>query len=461
MLCSEALLVVFLVNWVATQWRNEDDHLRKDLRLKFVSATDKATDSLVRKQFSKNVASGATPVKTALVVTESHSYQEIDKPARIPSPKIMLHKRIWSNGQDSVTLREFPDSSSRIMEGLSFVVAALMPDSEQRIIAAHDTAFIRSLFVKALKEDNMHFGIKWLMPNDPEGIDAITLHGSGLNRLQSVSITGYKPFLLRRIVPQLLFALTLIAICSLAFLLAFRSLRRERRLSAMRSSLVSNMSHELKTPVTTVKVALEALGDDEVLRDQHTVREYVSIANQELQRLEMLVNQTLHTSLMESGKLPIQRTPIDFQLLTIELVNSLQPRIEKQAARVQLSFEDGDYSIDADKLHVQGVLLNIMDNALKYGGDGVIIQVMGKSNNESVSISVSDNGPGIPKAYQQRVFEKFFRVPAGDLHNVKGYGLGLSYAAEVVRLHGGTIRLDTSEPGGCTFTIEFPKESRA
>jgi two-component system phosphate regulon sensor histidine kinase PhoR len=305
----------------------------------------------------------------------------------------------------------------------------------------------------------MHFAVSWVPPATSERGNAILLRGTGMSRLHTVEVTGYRSFLLRRILSQFLFALTLVAITTLAFLLALWSLRRERRLSLMRSSLVSNMSHELKTPVTTVKVALEALGDDDVLRDRHTVREYVSIANQELQRLELLVNQTLHTSLMESGKLPIQRTSIDLQLLTIELVNSLQPRIEKQSARVQLSFEDGDYSIDADKLHVQGVLLNIMDNALKYGGDGVIIQVIGKSDDKSVSISVSDNGPGIPKVYQQRVFEKFFRVPAGDLHNVKGYGLGLSYAAEVMRLHGGTIRLDMRTQSGCTFTIEFPKKT--
>jgi two-component system phosphate regulon sensor histidine kinase PhoR len=175
----------------------------------------------------------------------------------------------------------------------------------------------------------------------------------------------------------------------------------------------------------------------------------------------MLVNQTLHTSLMESGKLPIQRTLIDFQALTVELIGSLQPRIEKHHAHIKLVFEEGDYSIDVDRLHVQGVLLNIIDNALKYGGDGVCILVNGKSDHEAVCIAISDNGPGIPEAYMSRVFEKFFRVPAGNLHDVKGYGLGLSYAAEVMHLHGGSIDLKASNGGGCTFLLQFPKEAKA
>lgn len=456
MLCSEVLLCAFLATWLMAQWRNEDENLRKDLRLKFIGVTGQATDSLIKSNLSKSRRIGDPG--TALIIEQRDSPLRA-QPLQQEHHAVVVHKQVWSNGPDSLTVQEDPDTMANIFDGIQTILATLLPDSVQRQLAVQDTSLIRSMFIKALAADKMHFTVHWMPPGASERNGSILLRGNGMNRLHVVEVTSYISFLLRRILSQILFALTLIAITSLAFLLALRSLRRERRLSVMRSSLVSNMSHELKTPVTTVKVALEALTDEAVLQDVNTVREYVSIANQELQRLEMLVNQTLHTSLMESGKLPIQRAPINLKVLTNELVNTLHPRVVKQQAQIELSFNNGDYTIQADRLHVQGVLLNIIDNALKYGGAAVRIRVRGESSRKAVCISISDSGPGIPQAYQSRVFEKFFRVPAGDLHDVKGYGLGLSYAAEVMRLHGGTILLSEAEGGGCTFLLQFPKET--
>lgn len=457
MLCSEGLLVAFLITWLIAQWRNEDENLRKDLQLRFISATRTATDSLIKTSLRRSPVFSAA--SDSLLVQENHSFEKTNVPVTVPA-QIYIHKQTWSNGRDSVVIRDAPNGLPNMMEGIESILTVFLPDSIRKIMATHDTSLIQRLFVRSIAADQMRFAVKWKLPGEPETGRGIFLRGNGINQLQVINVTGYSPFLLRKILPQILFALVLVLISTIAFWLALRSLQRERRLSIMRSNLVSNMSHELKTPVTTVKVALEALGDEEVLRDRDTVREYVSIANQEMQRLEMLVNQTLHTTLLEAGRLPVHKSSFDLKAMADAVVSSLQPRLEKQNAQIESSFGNGDFTLIADKLHVQGVLLNILDNALKYGGDSVQIRLHGLDKGDFIMLEISDNGLGIPKAYALRVFEKFFRVPSGNVHDVKGYGLGLSYASEVMRLHGGSIELRNNEDSGCTFILQFPKKSQ-
>lgn len=460
MLCSEGLLCAFLATWLIGQWRNEEDNLRKDLRQRFVITTRQVTDSIIKARLMKPLTdAGVTPAAgTSLTITDEAEGMPIGVPLK---PAVFVRKSIWSNGRDSIVAQE-EDSASvmQVLEGVQVLVNSIFPDSVQRQLNLGDTASVRRRFAQDLAKEGRHFRLRWMKRGDFEESGAIVLSGEGANSLKRISLTGYRPFLFQKILPEMLFALMLVSITAFAFFLAMRSLSKERRLSLMRSSLVSNMSHELKTPVTTVKVALEAMGDDAVLQDRTIVREYVAIASQELQRLELLIDQTLHTSLLETGKLSIQRTREDLRSLTETLSLSLSLRFEKQQARIGQSFEGTDFCVAADKLHVQGVLLNLLDNALKYGGTGVCISISGITRTTGIELSVSDNGPGIPKAYHSRVFEKFFRVPSGNIHNVKGYGLGLSYAAEVMRLHGGSISVSNNDTGGSTFTLHFPKEQQ-
>lgn len=275
------------------------------------------------------------------------------------------------------------------------------------------------------------------------------------NNPGAVVITGYRAYLLQKVIPEMLFGTVLIAFVLLAFIVTYRSLKRQIKLGEMKNSLISNMSHELKTPVATVKVALEAMSDYGVINNPQQAAEYIQMARLETQRLEMLINKALNTSLMEQGRLSLQYEPADITLLTKEIIQSLTLRLQQHNTQINLSAEGDDFNINIDKLHVQGAILNIIDNSIKYGTAPVIINIHIIAQSATVTVNISDNGPGIAPEYAEQIFEKFFRVPTGDKHNVQGYGLGLSYVKQVMQLHGGMVQQRNNESGGSKFTLQF------
>jgi len=223
----------------------------------------------------------------------------------------------------------------------------------------------------------------------------------------------------------------------------------------MKDDFISNMSHELKTPIATVKVALEALNNFNIIEDPKRGREYLGMATAEMDRLELLATRVLNTSLLESGKIYLQQESYDLNKLAEEVLQSMQLRFRQFGAKVSLETTGRNFMIPMDKLHMQGVLINLLDNSLKYGDKPVNIDMLLTENNGAVRLELKDNGPGIPEEYRERVFEKFFRVPTGNRHNIKGHGLGLSYAAQVMRQHNGNIQVNNIAAGGCVFTLTF------
>ncbi|HPI09016.1 MAG TPA: HAMP domain-containing sensor histidine kinase, partial [Saprospiraceae bacterium] len=229
----------------------------------------------------------------------------------------------------------------------------------------------------------------------------------------------------------------------------------------LKNDFIRNMTHELKTPIATVSVAVEALQNFDALQNPQRTQEYLDIAGIELNRLSLLVDKVLRVSMFEKQEPELRREPLDLKLLVQDILHSMRLQFEKHHAQVQFLPESGDYSVSGDRLHLSSVVYNLLDNALKYGSEHPVIRVGMSHRDGQLSLQVQDNGVGIPAAYQGRVFEKFFRVPTGDVHNVKGHGLGLSYVAGVVRLHGGSIGLESREKAGSTFTILLPAEKPA
>lgn len=223
----------------------------------------------------------------------------------------------------------------------------------------------------------------------------------------------------------------------------------------MKDGLISNMSHELKTPVATVKVALEAMDDYNIINNPQQAREYIHMARLETQRLEMLITKALNTSLMEQGKISLQKSNTDITLLTEDIVQSLKLRAEQNNTHITLHTEGTNFTINIDKLHVQGAILNIIDNSMKYATPPVNIKIKIIAQDATIAVHITDNGPGIPENYISQVFDKFFRVPTGDRHNVQGYGLGLSYVKQVMQLHNGVAQVNNIPGGGCRFTLQF------
>jgi signal transduction histidine kinase len=204
-------------------------------------------------------------------------------------------------------------------------------------------------------------------------------------------------------------------------------------------------------------VAIEALRNFDALESPERTKEYLDISAVELQRLSMLVDKVLKLSMFENKDIELQRENIDLKQLVEEVIYSMRLQFEKNKATISFKSFGPEFSMVADRMHITSVIYNLIDNALKYSKGSPNINIELASISNELQLSVSDNGIGIASDYSDKIFDKFFRVPSGDHHNIKGYGLGLSYVAEVVRKHHGTINLETELGKGSRFIIKLPK----
>jgi two-component system phosphate regulon sensor histidine kinase PhoR len=272
-----------------------------------------------------------------------------------------------------------------------------------------------------------------------------------------LSLGNTFPYLIKKISLPILFSVILLGITILSFVLLYRNLLKQRRLAELKNEFISNITHELKTPIATVGVAIEALKNFNAIQDPQRTKEYLDISSNELQRLSLLVDKVLKLSMFEKKEIDLKYETLNLKDIVDEVTNSLRLQLEKNNARVSVT-QNGDLNLQGDRLHLLSVVFNLIDNALKYSNGDPSIQIELNGDERNVEMSIKDNGIGIEPEYQNKVFEKFFRVPAGDTHNTKGYGLGLSYAAHVVKKHNGIISVD-SQPGlGTRFTIILPKQ---
>jgi len=263
-------------------------------------------------------------------------------------------------------------------------------------------------------------------------------------------------YLVKKLISPILFSLFLVGVTVFSFVLLYRNLQRQRKLTEIKNEFISNITHELKTPIATVGVAIEALRNFNAINDPQRTKEYLDISQNELQRLSLLVDKVLKLSMFEKKEIELKYEFLDLKGVVDEVVSSMRLQIEKNHATVSINTE-GDTHLQADRLHLLSVVFNLLDNALKYGNGNTAIKFELKGKENEVELSVADNGIGISQEYKDKVFEKFFRVPLGNTHNTKGYGLGLSYVAHVIQRHKGKIEVE-SQPGlGSKFIITLPK----
>lgn len=257
----------------------------------------------------------------------------------------------------------------------------------------------------------------------------------------------------------LAFSFVMLGITITAFLFLYRSLKSQQRLAAIKNEFIGNITHELKTPIATVGVAIEALRNFNAIHDPERTREYLDISANELQRLGLLVDKVLRISMFEENKMELRKEQVDLKQLAGEVLKSMKLQLERSGVQASIDAPDAVYMAQADRMHMLSVMYNLVDNAIKYSLDNPVIQLKLTNTDAGVRFSVTDNGIGIQPEYRQKVFDKFFRVPHGNTHDVKGYGLGLSYVSEVIKKLGGSIDVQPASPKGSTFVVTLPRTS--
>ncbi|MDH4470993.1 MAG: HAMP domain-containing sensor histidine kinase [Fluviicola sp.] len=492
MTVSGLLLTAFVVQWLYTQQRSLNAEIQKDVKADTRKTGDQLLDSLVsqfigndfstvtieefngpksqeKRSSTRKIITGDT-VKSETLIDVQINNQEIDteflqqktkiiqqgKPGD-SSPMVTMHtqkkeKIISKSKQDLLT------------HGLSLVVERM---SSNASYSFNSDMLDTNVFKKLLAENWQHKGLEYRFYCTPSSLaekknlpKSVVYTGIPvIGKSIGIELTNRNYYVFSTLFPQILFAFILLSITAGAFVVAYRSYRKQVRINELRTHFINNISHELKTPVSTVRVALEALQNYNRKNDPKVMDEYLELMSMEVTRLDKLVHQVLVNGQLELKKNFLNREKTDVVALINQVIQNYEWKIVEAGAKVVFLKPDAPLFLYVDPIHLHGVMGNLLENALNYAVPNPEIEIRIQQTETTVRIEVADNGPGIDKAYLDQLFTQFFRVPSGNTHNVKGYGLGLSYCKQIMLQHGGDITVSNLTGGGCIFQLTFPTQT--
>jgi two-component system phosphate regulon sensor histidine kinase PhoR len=230
----------------------------------------------------------------------------------------------------------------------------------------------------------------------------------------------------------------------------------QRRFAGRLVDFINNMTHEFKTPISTISLAGEAIGKPEVISDTDKVNRFNAVIRDETDRMKKQVDKILQMAILEKGDFKLEKTDVDVHEILKKSVENISLMVEKRNGSLRTDFDARYAEIEADRVHLASVIHNVLENAAKYCEEDPEITISTENTGDDIVIGIADNGPGIDPAEVKQVFDKYYRVPSGNRHDVKGFGLGLSYVKLIVEAHGGTVNME-SEPGkGTRVSIRLP-----
>lgn len=256
---------------------------------------------------------------------------------------------------------------------------------------------------------------------------------------------------------QVVFFFTAVLLFTVTFFIfSMIVILRQRRLAGMQKDFIDNMTHEFKTPLSTIRIAAGVFQRDERIIADDRLSRYATLIHEQYERLNNQVEKVLQISRIEKGNFEIKKERVDLKELLPPLLGGITVRAEECGGELHSRMPEGALMLNADPVHLSNILHNLLDNAVKYGGNNPEITIGGRRKGDQFYMYVADEGAGISKEHQDHLFEKFYRVPTGDVHDVKGFGLGLFYVYQICRAHGWTIRVESKEGEGTTFHLRMP-----
>ncbi len=290
--------------------------------------------------------------------------------------------------------------------------------------------------------------------------DAYSIPLTGGNATQQetlyVFIREPKNYLFEQLGWMILLSFALTTIIISAFILTVRTLFNQKKLSEIKSDFINNMTHELKTPLATISLAVDALTNERVINDTDKIRYYSGMIKDENKRMNKQVESILQAARIERQEITLNRTVLDVHALIQSTADNLILQINEKNGKLTLHLKASRHHISGDEVHISNIIFNLLDNAIKYSKDPMRIDIETGNSGNMLAIRFKDNGIGMNKETQGRIFEKFYRAHTGNIHNVKGFGLGLSYVKAMVDAHGGRVRVESVLGRGSTFIVLFP-----
>lgn len=256
------------------------------------------------------------------------------------------------------------------------------------------------------------------------------------------------------LVPTLAFTVLLFII----FVMTVVSLFRQKKLEELRKDFINNMTHELKTPVSTIMVATQMLGESDMDTSPERRQKWVSSILAEGQRLELLIDKVLQMSFFDQNKIKLKRKEMDMEELLLNVTNIFSIKVEQLGGEIEVDLEAQEALVEGDEMHLTNIIFNLLDNAIKYRSPErpPMLKVGTHSDTNNIMIYIQDNGIGMRRDQVKKIFERFYRIPTGNRHDVKGYGLGLAYVSHMVKLHRGEISAESELGKGTKFMITLP-----
>ena len=267
-------------------------------------------------------------------------------------------------------------------------------------------------------------------------------------------------YLIRNSWKVLLVSLLLICILIYLFYSSIATIYKQKKLSQVKNDFISNMTHEFKTPISTISLACEALGDNSIELEKSLKDSYLSMIKDENKRLAILVDNVLKSAAWDSSSLKLDIKKKNLHNIISEVIKNFEIQINNRGGSLNLNLNATNDSVLVDEVHMSNVIFNLLDNANKYSPEPPKIEVATINNKEDILLSIKDEGIGISKQEQKKIFDRFYRVSTGNIHDVKGFGLGLNYVKRIIDLHSGNIELESQKGKGTNIIIKLENHGK-
>ncbi|MCQ2351154.1 MAG: HAMP domain-containing histidine kinase [Paludibacteraceae bacterium] len=355
------------------------------------------------------------------------------------APRKPLKERIDAEHVETLIEQELDKNSISTPFKVAFI------DFEGNVFSS-DTAFVRQDSILDKKE----WYSQMLFPSD---------YGNIMNFMR-VWFPEKQPYILKSLAPVSSLSLFCTLLLFAVFVSVIVLMNRQRKLTESRNDFMHNMTHELKTPISSISLASQMLSDNEVARSDKMRHHLTSVISEETKRLRFQVEKVLQISLLESEKAIMNFRPVDINQIITTVTDNFGIKVVGSKGHIETYLNATQSVAEVDEMHFTNIIYNLLDNAVKYSkeNEAIILKVTTTNDNRehTISVKIEDNGIGIAREDLPLIFEKFQRVHTGDVHNVKGFGLGLSYVKKVVKKHKGTINVESIIGEGTTFTITIP-----
>jgi two-component system phosphate regulon sensor histidine kinase PhoR len=295
-----------------------------------------------------------------------------------------------------------------------------------------------------------------LNPDSTIGIPVFLDNNKESDYMLYVDFPQRRKFLLSSILGMIALSILFTSIIVIAYSSAIYQLIQQRRISQIKTDFINNMTHEFKTPIATINLALDSIRNPKIIGDQEKVMRYLKMIKDENKRMNAQVENVLRISKLEKNELNISKERIKLHDIIEDAVSHIELIVEDRKGYVNVHLDAEKSSVLANETHFTNVIVNILDNAVKYSDDSPKIDVYTENIGNNILLKIADQGNGMSKQVQKRVFEKFYREHTGNVHNVKGHGLGLAYVKRIVDDHQGHISVESEKGKGSVFTIKLP-----